>query len=101
MTLTEIARMGKASIIIPSPNVADNHQYKNAKALADRNAAVVICEDELNADGKCRVCEYVDRLYEDEDYRASLSQNIRSFAKDDVEKNIFEAIEKLLNKKRK
>jgi UDP-N-acetylglucosamine--N-acetylmuramyl-(pentapeptide) pyrophosphoryl-undecaprenol N-acetylglucosamine transferase len=101
MTLTEIARMGKASIIIPSPNVADNHQYKNAKALSDRNAAVVICEDDLNTDGKCHVCEYVDKLYEDDSYRNSLSENIRKFAKDDVEKNIFETIEKLLNKKRK
>ncbi len=101
MTLTEIARMGKASIIIPSPNVADNHQYKNAKALSDRNAAIVICEDDLNTDGKCHVCDYVDKLYEDDSYRNSLSENIRKFAKDDVEKNIFEAIEKVLNKKRK
>ena len=101
MTLTEIARMGKASIIIPSPNVADNHQYKNAKALSDENAAIVISEDELNSDGKCRVCECVDKLYEDERYREALSNNIRGFAKDDVEKNIFEAIEKVLHKKRK
>lgn len=101
MTLTEIARMGKASIIIPSPNVADNHQYKNAKALSDGNAAIVISEDELNSDGKCRVCECVDKLYEDESYREALSNNIRGFAKDDVEKNIFEAIEKVLHKKRK
>ena len=101
MTLTEIARMGKASIIIPSPNVADNHQYKNAKALSDENAAIVISEDELNSDGKCRVCECVDKLYEDESYREALSNNIRGFAKDDVEKNIFEAREKVLHKKRK
>ena len=101
MTLTEIARMGKASIIIPSPNVADNHQYKNAKALSDENAAIVICEDELNVDGKCRVCESVDRLYEDEAYRTALSNNIRRFAKNDVEKNIFETIEKVIQKKRR
>ena len=101
MTLTEIARMGKASIIIPSPNVADNHQYKNAKALSDENAAIVICEDELNVDGKCRVCESVDRLYEDEAYRTALSNNIRKFAKNDVEKNIFETIEKVIQKKRR
>ena len=101
MTLTEIARMGKASIIIPSPNVADNHQYKNAKALSDENAAIVISEDELNSDGKCRVCECVDKLYEDESYRETLSKNIRKFAKDDVEKKIFEAIEKVIQNKRK
>lgn len=101
MTLTEIARMGKASIIIPSPNVTDNHQYKNAKTLSDANAAIVVCEDELNIDGKCRVCEWVDKLYEDEAYRDSLSESIRQFAKDDVEKKIFSTIEELLSKKKK
>jgi UDP:flavonoid glycosyltransferase YjiC (YdhE family) len=47
------------------------------------------------------VCECVDKLYEDESYREALSNNIRGFAKDDVEKNIFEAIEKVIHKKRK
>ncbi len=101
MTLTEIAKMGKAAIIIPSPNVADDHQYKNAKALADKNAAVVICEDELNIDGKCRVCEAADRILTDKEYRATLEENIKGFAKQDVEKVIFETICNLLNEYKK
>ena len=101
MTLTEIARMGKAAIIIPSPHVADNHQYKNAKALADANAAIVISEDELNSEGKCRVCDWVDKLYADEEFRNTLSDNVKSFAKDDVEKRIFESIEELIQRKNK
>ena len=40
MSLSELCRMGKASIIIPSPFVADNHQLFNAKALSDRGAAL-------------------------------------------------------------
>jgi UDP:flavonoid glycosyltransferase YjiC (YdhE family) len=35
MTISELALMGKAAILIPSPNVTDNHQYLNAKVLAD------------------------------------------------------------------
>ena len=96
MTLTEIAKMGKAAIIIPSPNVADNHQYKNAKVLADADAAVVITEDELNVDGSCKVCEAMKSFYENDALRESMSENIKEFAKADVEKKIFEEIKKLL-----
>ena len=42
MTLTEIARMKKPAIVIPSPNVVENHQYKNAKVLADAGAAILL-----------------------------------------------------------
>ena len=101
MTLTEIAKMGKAAIIIPSPNVVDNHQYKNAKVLADADAAVVISEDELNTDGGCKVCEAVKSFYEDAELRERISQNIRGFAKDDVEKKIFETMQNLLNSYKK
>lgn len=47
MTLSEIASLGKAAVIIPSPNVTNNHQYKNAKVLADGDAAVLIEEKDL------------------------------------------------------
>ncbi len=97
MTLTEIAKMGKPSIIIPSPNVVDNHQYKNAKALADADAAVVITEDELNSNGDCSVCRAVEAFYMDEALRIRMSENIRHFAKDDVEKKIYETITELLD----
>ena len=50
LTIAEIACMGKASILIPSPNVAENHQYHNGKVLADMGAAVLIEEKDLNAD---------------------------------------------------
>lgn len=44
ITIAENCCMGKASILIPSPNVTDNHQYKNAKVLADAGAAVLMEE---------------------------------------------------------
>ena len=100
MTLTEIAKMGKPSVIIPSPNVVDNHQYKNAKVLGDAEAAIVICEDEIKDGDGCKVCDAVKKLYEDEALRNGMSQNIKQFAKADVEKKIFEAIEELLKKYR-
>ncbi len=50
MTLSELPAMGKPSILVPSPYVAENHQYYNARALADRGAAVCLEEKELSAE---------------------------------------------------
>jgi len=47
-TLAEITTYGLSSILIPSPNVAENHQYFNAKSLADENAAILIEEKNLS-----------------------------------------------------
>jgi len=51
MTLTELAVLGKPSILIPSPNVTENHQYFNAKTYADAGAAVLVEETELSGAG--------------------------------------------------
>ncbi len=48
ITVSEINALGKPSVLIPSPNVTDNHQFFNAKALVDKNAAVMIEEKDLN-----------------------------------------------------
>lgn len=49
-SLSEIEAMGKASILIPSPYVAENHQYHNAMALVNRNAARIIEEKDLSSE---------------------------------------------------
>jgi len=46
-TLSELCLVGKASVLIPSPNVAEDHQTHNARALSDKGAAVLIPEREL------------------------------------------------------
>ena len=48
MTISELAHLKKPSILIPSPNVTDNHQYKNAKVLADAGAIKLISESDLD-----------------------------------------------------
>ncbi len=50
ITLTEIEATGKCSILIPSPNVAENHQFHNAMALVNRDAAVMIEEKDLTGE---------------------------------------------------
>lgn len=97
MTLTELASMGKAAILIPSPNVTDNHQYRNAKVLADADAAILIEETEYQPEGLCR---RVTELYENEAERHGMCQAIRAFAREDVEKRIYEEIGALLRRKK-
>lgn len=62
ITLSEINALGKPALLIPSPNVTDNHQYYNAKVLADNNAAVMIEEKDINGDVFCKT---VDKLISD------------------------------------
>ena len=50
LSVAETTVCGKASILIPSPNVTGNHQYFNAKSVADRGGAVLIEEKDLTAD---------------------------------------------------
>ncbi|MBR2465827.1 MAG: undecaprenyldiphospho-muramoylpentapeptide beta-N-acetylglucosaminyltransferase [Clostridia bacterium] len=76
ITLSEISKAGVAAILIPSPNVADDHQRKNAEALADANAAVMITEEELNAR---TLRKKVFELMSDGRKRRKLQENIRKF----------------------
>ena len=96
MTLSELALMKKSAILIPSPNVADNHQYKNAKALADAGAAVLIEEKNLQAGA---LTESVTRLLADGKAREKMEKSIASFADADANKRIWNEIVELVKKK--
>ena len=80
LTLAELEAAGRAAILIPSPNVAENHQYYNALELAKANAAVVIEEKDLS--GEKLVAE-VKALLDEEGKLARMGQNARSLSVDD------------------
>ena len=90
--------MHKAAILIPSPNVADDHQYKNAKALGDAGAAEYARESEF-ADGGLQ--QRVEALLADGQKRAAMRANIAKFARVDANAVILEEVEQLLAKKEK
>lgn len=97
MTLSEIAALGKAAVIIPSPNVTNNHQYKNAKVLADGGAAVLIEEKDLTGEalvGKVRA--YV----ENPALRHETAQNIRRFAVPHTLDRIYDTVLELVGGKK-
>ncbi len=78
ITLAELAYRRKVAILIPSPNVTDNHQYKNAKVLEDAGAAILLQEADLTAE---KLIEAVDSLLNDSKKRESLMENISLFSK--------------------
>ena len=96
MTISELAATGKCSIFIPSPNVAENHQYKNAKVLSDAGAAALFEEKELT-DGAKPLIEEVEKLLSDggEKLRAERSEKIRQFAVSAANKLIYNDLVKL------
>ncbi len=102
MTVSELAITGKPAIFIPSPNVAENHQYKNAKVLFDANAARLLEEKDLEGGGELLTRE-VERLLSDagESLRAEMSRNIKQFAVPDSNKIIYKDLCELVKKSKK
>lgn len=93
MTLSELAILGKASILIPSPNVTDNHQYKNAKAVADAGAAILLEESELQPGVLLQaVCD----LMENPEKRKELSDAFRGFAIENANELIYSDAKRLV-----
>ena len=82
--------------MIPSPNVVDNHQYKNAKVLADAGAVVLAEEKDVTADS---LWEDIVALLDDKEKRSSLEKNIKQFARPDANEIIFDEIIKLIEAK--
>lgn len=97
ITISELARQGKAAILIPSPNVTDDQQTKNAKALADIGGACMIREPEL-VNGK--ICKEVASLLEDGARRAAMEKAIAGFAPLDSNKLIFDELIRLSKSKK-
>ncbi len=93
ITLSELAACGKASILIPSPNVAENHQYHNAMVLQRAGAAIVIEEKQLS--GK-RLAALVRDLADDTSRLEQLGENAKKVAIPDANQRIYEEIMALL-----
>ena len=91
-SVSELCVVGKPVIFIPSPNVAEDHQTKNALAIAEKNAAVLIKESNLEVEFEAEFSE----LIASSEKRKDLSQNIKSLALINATKDITNEVEKLL-----
>ncbi|NKI25699.1 undecaprenyldiphospho-muramoylpentapeptide beta-N-acetylglucosaminyltransferase [Arenibacter sp. 6A1] len=92
--VSELSIVGKPVIFIPSPNVAEDHQTKNAKALVAKNAAVMITERDLDTQFEE---DFMDLMLT-KNRQQELSINIKKMALPDATKKIVDEIEKMLNK---
>lgn len=94
MTLSELPAAGKPSILIPSPYVAENHQYHNAMVLVNRQAAVCIEEKDLTADS---LWQAIEELTASPDRLAAMADNARRAAVLDADERIYRVIAQKLN----
>lgn len=95
MTVSEIALSRKNAIFIPSPNVTENHQYKNAEALSKAGAAVLLPEDELTPQ---RLAYEIDSILCDDAKRLSMKKAVGTFANENANKAVYDEIMKVMKK---
>ena len=91
-SVSELCLVGKPTIFIPSPNVAEDHQTKNGKAIVDKKGALLIKENELDE----KFESVFNTLIYDENLQTNLSLNMKKLAKPNATKDIVEEIIKLI-----
>lgn len=91
-SVSELCIVGKPVIFIPSPNVAEDHQTKNAMAVVDKEAALIIKEEDLNADFE----NNFSLLVASPEKQKQLGKNIKKLALVNATKQIADEVEKLL-----
>ena len=95
MTITEIANLAKPSILVPLPNVSGDHQMYNAKVLANKNAAIIIKNDDLNTvDLNTKIKEIV----LDKNKKEQMGKNAFKVSTKNVEEKIWQEIKELISK---
>ena len=93
ITLAELSCLGKPAILIPSPNVTDNHQYKNALVYAQQGAAVLIEEKDLTAE---KLIQEIDAIINSPAKLAEMSANMKKLAHPGATDRIWDEICKIL-----
>jgi UDP-N-acetylglucosamine--N-acetylmuramyl-(pentapeptide) pyrophosphoryl-undecaprenol N-acetylglucosamine transferase len=93
--VSELSVVGKPTLFIPSPNVAEDHQTKNAQAVAQQKAALYINEKDLEV----KFQEVLSHLVKDEQKQSELSFNFKQIAKPNAAAQIVDEIEQLIQKK--
>ncbi|MFK8037782.1 MAG: undecaprenyldiphospho-muramoylpentapeptide beta-N-acetylglucosaminyltransferase [Crocinitomicaceae bacterium] len=93
MSVSELCLIGKPAILVPSPNVSEDHQTKNAMALVDVGAAILV----KDSDAKIDLVSQVIVLHQDQTLQNKLSEKISALGINNATERIVEEIEKILN----
>lgn len=92
LSVSELSIAGKPTIFVPSPNVAEDHQTKNAKAMVENDAAILVKDTEA----RDTLIDEAIRLLADEEQKQVLSEKIKALAKPDAANEIVDEIVKLI-----
>ena len=93
LTISELCMVGKPAILIPSPNVAEDHQTKNAMALVEKDAAIFVEDKEA----KQRMILEAIHIMSNEELSNKLSQNVRQLEKPNAANDIAAEVLKLVS----
>ena len=96
ITLSELTVCGKPAVLIPSPYVAENHQYHNAMTLVNASAAEIIEEKDLS--GKA-LSDKVNKMIADKNTLKTMSANAKKCAISDANARIYNVIKEVLLEK--
>jgi UDP-N-acetylglucosamine--N-acetylmuramyl-(pentapeptide) pyrophosphoryl-undecaprenol N-acetylglucosamine transferase len=92
LSISELQIVGKPVILIPSPNVTDDHQTKNALSLSNNEAAILVKDSEaINT-----INTVITDLNNNKELQKSLSNNIKQMAKPDASARIVNVIEQII-----
>ena len=92
-TISELSIVGKPVILVPSPYVAEDHQTKNAQALVDKKAAIMIKENQLKSD----LWKQIQMVFSTDETAEGLRKNIKKMAMPDATKTIVDDILNYIN----
>lgn len=94
ITISELQAMGKPSILIPSPNVAENHQFHNAMALVKKSAALILEEKDLTGE---KLTEMIDSLLSNPKKLKEFGENAHKMAITDANERIYKIIKRTVS----
>lgn len=98
MTIAEISNLGKPSILVPLPNVSQDHQLYNAKVLEKAGAAKIILNDELTKDNLNKT---INSIVIDQNQMKTMGENALKEASYNVEDKIYKEIKETVNNYKK
>ncbi len=91
-SISELALLGKASVLVPLPTAAEDHQSKNVQALSEKGAAILVRDNEARE----QLSSEVFKLMEEDELRKNMSDEIRKFALPNASERIVDELEKIV-----
>ena len=92
-TIAEITAIGLPAILVPSPYVTNNHQYKNAKELEDRGACIIVTEDDFSKD---KIIHEIDKIFDNKDAYDKMIINSKELGIADSATRIYDEMKKII-----